>query len=179
MMREPLSWRMTSRTIKPSVLLGKMNEGLTSSPNPAVPRPSTPIYRSSRKKKAFRARLAPASSIGSLCTADGNAARSHGSGSASVSEGRAAAARFMAACCREGVPGLESAGLCLRGDAPAIAWFATKFQPRPAPSRARRRPKTKKTAPKGGLRRSKHARERGLGAGSSLEPSLACGRLSG
>ena len=36
---------------------------------------------------------------------------------------------------------------------------------------------TKKTAPKGGLRRSKHARVRGLGAESSLEPSLACRRL--
>ena len=67
--------------------------------------------------------------------------------------------------------------LCL--GAHAIAWFAAKFQPRPAPSRARRRPKTKKTAPKGGLRRSKHARVRGLGAESSLEPSLACRRLSG
>jgi radical SAM superfamily enzyme YgiQ (UPF0313 family) len=40
MMREPLSWR----TIKPSILLSEMNERLTSSPNPAVPRPSTPIY---------------------------------------------------------------------------------------------------------------------------------------
>ena len=39
--------------------------------------------------------------------------------------------------------------------------------------------KTKKTAPKGGLRRSKHAGIRGLGAVSSLGPSLACRRLSG
>ena len=39
--------------------------------------------------------------------------------------------------------------------------------------------KTKKNAPRGGLRRSKHASERGLGAGSSLAPSLACRRLSG
>jgi hypothetical protein len=70
-------------------------------------------------------------------------------------------------------PGLESAKLCLKEDAHAIAWFATRFQPRPAPSRARRRPKTKKAAPKGGLRRSKHARVRGLGAVSSLEASQA------
>jgi hypothetical protein len=69
--------------------------------------------------------------------------------------------------------------LCLRGDAHAIAWFAARFQPQPAPSRARRRSKTKKTAPKGGLRRSKHAGVRGLGAVSSLGPSLACLRLSG
>jgi hypothetical protein len=63
--------------------------------------------------------------------------------------------------------------ICIRGDARAIAWFAARFQPQPAPSRARRRSKTKKTAPKGGLRRSKHARVRGLGAVSSLEASLA------
>ena len=41
------------------------------------------------------------------------------------------------------------------------------------------RVETKKTAPKGGLRRSKHARVRGLGAESSLAPSLARRRLSG
>ena len=79
----------------------------------------------------------------------------------------------------EAALGPESEKLYLLGDAHANAWFSAKFQPQPAPSRARCRSKTKKNAPRGGLRRSKHASERGLGAGSSLAPSLACRRLSG
>ena len=107
MMRKPLSWR----TIKPSILLSEMNERLASSPNSAVPRPSTPIYlrKKLNKEKVKR------------------------------KEKKIKPPRF-----------------CWVG-----GW------------------KTKKNAPRGGLRRSKHASERGLGAGSSLAPSLACRRLSG
>jgi hypothetical protein len=107
MMRKPLSWR----TIKPSILLSEMNERLASSPNSAVPRPSTPIYLRKKLNK-------------------------------------------------EKVKRKEK-----KIKTPRFCWVGGR--------------KTKKNAPRGGLRRSKHASERGLGAGSSLAPSLACRRLSG
>ena len=106
-MRKPLSWR----TIKPSILLSEMNERLASSPNSAVPRPSTPIYLRKKLNK-------------------------------------------------EKVKRKEK-----KIKTPRFCWVGGR--------------KTKKNAPRGGLRRSKHASERGLGAGSSLAPSLACRRLSG